>query len=69
LFLGNDAQGACHLKWLMTLFEHLSGLKINYYKSDLIAINLDEHEVAQFAKKMLQDRSLPFQIFRGSSLP
>jgi hypothetical protein len=35
----------------MTLFEHLSGLKINYYKSDLIAINLDEHEVAQFAKK------------------
>jgi hypothetical protein len=51
LFLGNDAQGACHLKWLMTLFEHLSGLKINYYKSDLIAINLDEHEVAQFAKK------------------
>jgi hypothetical protein len=52
LFLVNDAQGANHLKWLMIFFEDLSGLKINYHKSDLIAINLDEQEVVQFAKKI-----------------
>jgi hypothetical protein len=44
-------QGANHLKWVMTFFEHLSGLKINYHKNDLIAINLDEHEEVQFSKK------------------
>jgi hypothetical protein len=51
LFLGNDAQEGTHLKWLMTFFKHLSGLKINYHKSDLVAINLDEQEVVQFEKK------------------
>jgi hypothetical protein len=52
LFLGNDSQGASHLKWPMTLFEYLSSLRINYHKSDLIAINLDEQEVAQVVKKI-----------------
>jgi hypothetical protein len=42
LFLDNDEQGACHLKWLMVCFEHLSGMKINYHKSDLTPINLEE---------------------------
>jgi hypothetical protein len=46
-------QGANHLKWLMTFFEHLSSLKINYHKNDLIAINLDEHEEVQFSKKIV----------------
>jgi hypothetical protein len=50
LFLNSDVQGACHLKWLMACFEHLSGMKINYHKSDLIAINLEEGETTQFAK-------------------
>jgi hypothetical protein len=42
LFLENNIQGASHLKWLMTFFEYLSGLRINYHKSDLTSINLDE---------------------------
>jgi hypothetical protein len=51
LFLENDIQGASHLKWLMTFFEHISSLRINYHKSDLTAINLDEQEMINFAKK------------------
>jgi hypothetical protein len=50
LFLDNDVQGACHLKWLMACFEYLSGMKINYHKSDMIAINLKEGETTQFAR-------------------
>jgi hypothetical protein len=50
LFKDNDVQGACHLKWLMACFEHLSRMRINYHKSDMIAINLEEGETIQFAK-------------------
>jgi hypothetical protein len=34
----------------MTCFEHLSGMRINYHKSDMTAINLDEGEINQFAR-------------------
>jgi hypothetical protein len=34
----------------MTFFEHLSDLRINYHKSDLTVINLDEQEVIDFAE-------------------
>jgi hypothetical protein len=61
LFLENDIQGASHLKWLMTFFEHISSLRINYHKSDLTAINLDEQEMIYFAKKIL--RSLRGKIY------
>jgi hypothetical protein len=50
LFLDNDVEKGCHLKWLMACFENLSGIKINYHKSDMTAINLDEGEINQFAK-------------------
>jgi hypothetical protein len=40
LFLENNIQGVSHLKLLMTFFEHLSSLRINYHKSDLTSINL-----------------------------
>jgi hypothetical protein len=50
LFLNNDRHDACHLKWLMICFEHLYGMKINYNKNDLITLNMEEEEVAQFSK-------------------
>jgi hypothetical protein len=31
-------------------FEQLSGMKINYHKSDLVPVNLDEDETHQYAK-------------------
>jgi hypothetical protein len=50
LFLNSEVHGACHLKWLMACYEHLSGMKMNYNKSDLTAINLEEGETTHFAK-------------------
>ena len=41
LFLGNSIECAKNLKWILTCFEKLSGLKINFHKSMLIPINLD----------------------------
>jgi hypothetical protein len=50
LFLEHDYMLACHLKWLMACFEKLCGMKINYSKSDMTTINLDEDESANYAK-------------------
>jgi hypothetical protein len=44
LFLSHDNIAACHMKWLMVCYEHLSGMKINYHKSDMTSINLEEGE-------------------------
>jgi hypothetical protein len=49
LFLKHDNLDACHLKWLMVCFEQISGIKINYRKSDITPINLDEEEANQMA--------------------
>ena len=50
LFLKNDIQQARHFKFLLAFFEHLSGMKINYHKSDLMTLNLDEDEQNSLAK-------------------
>jgi hypothetical protein len=50
LFLGHDPIAAHHLKWLMIFFEKLSGMHINYHKSDLTSINLSEEETQLYAK-------------------
>jgi hypothetical protein len=50
LFLDHDYRVACHLKWLLVYFENLSGMKINYSKSDLTTINLGEEESNKYDK-------------------
>jgi hypothetical protein len=51
LFLNHDYIFGCrHLKWLMVCFEKLSGMRINYRKSDLVLANLDEDEIQQYEK-------------------
>jgi hypothetical protein len=50
MFLAHDTQAACHLKWLMIYFEKISGMKINYHKSDLTPMNLEEEETQEYAK-------------------
>jgi hypothetical protein len=50
LFLSHSYIDACHLKWLMVCFEQISGMKINYHKSDMTPINLDEEEVQEYTK-------------------
>jgi hypothetical protein len=50
LFLGHDSVAAYHLKWLMACYENLSVMRINYHKSDIIRIGLEEVEAQQYAK-------------------
>jgi hypothetical protein len=50
LFLDHSCIATCHLKWLMVCFEQISGMKINYHKSDLTPMNLEELEIQEYAK-------------------
>jgi hypothetical protein len=40
IFLENDERNAINMKWTLTCFEQISGMQINYHKSELMAINL-----------------------------
>jgi hypothetical protein len=50
LFLSHEGDSATYLKWVIIYFEKLSGMKINYHKSDMIPINLEEEETQVYAK-------------------
>jgi len=50
LFLENDLEKASNMKWLLVCFEQMSRMKINYDKSDLLTIGLDEDSTNAFAK-------------------
>jgi hypothetical protein len=41
---------ARNLKWLLTCFEQILGMRINYHKSDLLTINVDDVEARLFAQ-------------------
>lgn len=41
LFMENDLEKANNLKWLLICFEKMTGMKINYDKSDLLTIGID----------------------------
>jgi hypothetical protein len=45
---GKNERNAINLKWTLTCFEQVLGMKINYYKSELMAINMDPPEVVPF---------------------
>ena len=48
LFLDNNLEHARNLKTVLSWFEQVSGMRINYEKSELIPINLDEDELHPF---------------------
>jgi hypothetical protein len=50
LFLENNIEKTSTLKWLLVCFEQMSGMKINYDKSDLLTIGMGEDETNDFAK-------------------
>jgi hypothetical protein len=39
-----------NLKWLFIAFEGISGLKVNFVKSELISLNLASTQSSQFAQ-------------------
>jgi hypothetical protein len=64
-FMAHDTQVASYLKWLMVYFEKLSGMKINFNKSDLTPTNLSEEETQEYAKIFCYKvGSFPFKYLR-----
>jgi hypothetical protein len=57
LFLENSLEKAVNLKWLLVCFENLSGMKINYDKSDLLVLGMDDERANEFAKIFCCKRS------------
>jgi len=49
LFLENDLDKARNFKWLLACFEKLSGMKINFEKSNVLMLGLDEERCNHFA--------------------
>ena len=50
LFLENNIDFARNLKWLLSCFENMSGMRINYHKSDLMTINTPPDQANLFAQ-------------------
>ena len=50
LFLENNLEKASTLKWWLVCFKQMSGMKINYDKSDHLTIGLEEDDANCFAK-------------------
>jgi hypothetical protein len=48
LFLEKSKSIATNMKWFLTCFEQISGMRINYHKSELIPINVEVEECATF---------------------
>lgn len=42
IFLDQDVQKAKNMKWVLTCFELMSGMRINFHKSEMIPLNLDK---------------------------
>jgi hypothetical protein len=49
LFLKTDLPSFINLKWMLSCFEQMCVMRINFHKCDLIAINFDEHEDQLFS--------------------
>jgi hypothetical protein len=65
LFLENDLDKAENLKWLLVCYEQLSGMKINYDKSDLLVLGVEEDRANEFAKIFCCKRSnFPIKYLR-----
>lgn len=50
LLLSNNTSHARNLKWLLSCFEQLSGMRINFHKCDLVPININEDDANIFAQ-------------------
>ena len=57
LFFENDVEKANNQKWILNCYEFMSGMRINYDKSDLLTIVLEEEEANCFVKKFCCKKS------------
>ena len=50
LFLDKNPDHARNLKWLLSCFEQISGMSINFHECDLVPININRDEAIPFAQ-------------------
>jgi hypothetical protein len=50
LFLENDLNSARNLKWILSCFEQMSGMRINFHKCDLVPINVEDGDAQLLAQ-------------------
>jgi hypothetical protein len=48
LFLEDDIEKANNLKWLLLCYERMTGMRINFDKSDLLIIGVEESRVNEY---------------------
>jgi retron-type reverse transcriptase len=51
LFMEHDLDKARNLKLILAAFEHLSGLKINFHKSELFCFSDAQDSVAEYSER------------------
>jgi hypothetical protein len=51
LFLEDDLDKENNLKWLLLCYEQMTGMRINFDKSDLLTIGIEEDRVNEYSKK------------------
>ena len=62
IFMEHDLVKARNMKLLLCLFEQLSGLKINFHKSEVICVGLEENRIKLFEDILTCKRgALPFK--------
>jgi hypothetical protein len=52
LFLQNSLTSAINLKWILSCFEHISGMRINFHKCDLVPVNVLEDDAQVIAQSL-----------------
>jgi hypothetical protein len=52
LFLENRLTSAINLKWILSCFEHISGMRINFHKCDLVPVNVLEDDAQVIAQSL-----------------
>jgi hypothetical protein len=50
IFLSHGYRSTCYLKWVMVCSEKIFDMKINYHKSDLTPVLLEDEEIQEYAK-------------------
>ena len=60
--LKDDFENARHMKLLLYLYEQMSGLKINFFKSEILLVNGDDLKALQLAELFnCQTRTFPLR--------
>jgi hypothetical protein len=50
LFLEDDLEKANNLKWLLLCYEQMTGMRINFDKSDLLTLGMEESRANEYSK-------------------